>query len=389
MDLQLQDVLNQTKDEIGNYSTGIVTDDKVIRAINRAIEYLKRALGFPSDEKYFPFLYSADQLFYNLDDDFDESILLRYKDDYYNRPGYEWQFFSYPEVLRLTGSSPDFLYSFTTINGRKQLVVLGHNIRQGATLDTMDALNGWVVGGDAHNLRLDTYKKYRGQASLEFDITYSTGTAYIEKPISTTLKDLFLNDGFIKFWTYLTDTNLDDIAIKLFTTATDYYTVTATEADDGTDFALDEFIKIGWNVDNAVASGTPDPNVITKIRIDYDLPADFGAATSFRANYLFDTFPDAMNLGFYSSYKGTDSSGTTNKIILDKIDDIVAIGNYFPDYIGLIAERAAIQMWNQVKGDKDAYGLLVTKFNVDMKVWGRVYPRKRTMLNALSTKLRR
>lgn len=389
MELKLQDVINQTKDEIGNYSTGVVGDDRVMRAINRAIEYLKRRLGFPSDETLYPILYSADQIFIDLPDNFDESILLRYKDEQYNRPNYEWRYFAYPEVLRLVGASPDFLYSITTINGRKQLVMVGHNVRQGTTLDTMDSLTGWAVGGDASNLRLDTYKKYAGSGSLEFDITYSTGIAYLEKTVSITLKDLFLNDGFLKFWTYMTDVNLQDIAIKLYTNSTNYYTIVATKADDGTDFILDDFQKISWNVDDAVPTLSPDPNNITKIRIEYDLEADFGVATNFRANLLFDTFPDAMKVGYYSSYKGTDSTGATDKIILDDPADIVAIGNYFPDYISLIAERAAIQMWNQLKGDKDAYSLLVTKFNDDMKTWGRVYPRKRTMINTLRTRLLR
>jgi hypothetical protein len=389
MQLKLQDVLNQTKDEVGNYSTGIIQDERIIRAINRSMEYLKRRLGFPSDEKVFSFLYSADQMFYDLDEDFDESVLLCYKDNAYNRPSREWSYFTYPEVLRQVGSSPDFLYSVTTMNGRKQLVVVGHNVRNGTTIDTMDSFSGWSAGGDASNLRLDTYKKYSGDGSLQFDITHNTGIAYLEKTVSLTLKDLFLNDGFLKFWTYLTDDNLEDIAIKLYTTPTSYYTITADTTDDGSPFSIDEFLKIGWNVNDAIATGTPDPNNITKIRIEWDIPSDFGSATDFRANMLFDSFPDEMKLVYYSSYKGTDSTGATNKIILDTVSDIVAIGDYFPDYIGLIAERAAIQMWNQLKGDKTAYSMLVSKFNDDMKTWGRVYPRKRSMINTYSTKLRR
>lgn len=387
--LQLQDLINSTKDEIGNYSSGVYEDDKIIRAINRAIEYLKRRLGFPSDEKFFPFLYSADQLYYNLEEDFDESILVRYQDETYNTPRYEWQYFVYPELMRQIGSSPDFLYSFTTINGKKQLMMAGHNIRNGTTIDTMDSLTGWAVGGDASNLRLDTYKKYSGAGSLEFDITYSTGTAYLEKTVSLTFKDLFLNDGFLKFWTYITNTGLQSISIKLFTTPTTSATIVADVADDGTAFSLDSFFKVGWNVDDAVTTDAFDPNNITKIRIEWDLESTFGSATGFRANLLFDTFPDWMNLGFYSSYKGADQTTLAEKIMLTEPSDTVYIGDYFEDFVTLISERAALQLWHQLKGDKDAYTQLLAKFNDDMKTWGRVYPRKRTMISTYRTQLKR
>lgn len=388
-DLTLQDLILDTKDEIGNYSTGVTTDDRVIRAINRSMEYLKRALGFPSDEKLYQFQYSQDQIFIDVPDDFDETILIRYLNETYNVPGYGWQYFTYPDVLRQVGLSPDFLYSFTTINGRKQLVMVGHNTRQGSTVDVMDVINHWVAGGDASNLRLDTYKKVAGAASLEFDLARSTGVGYIETTGTWTFQDLFLNDGFFKFWTYLTNNGITAISLKLFTDSSNYYTITSTVADDGTDFSLDQFIKVGFNVDDAVATLAPNPASISKIRIEYDLPVGFISSTAFRANLLFTTFPDMMKLGYYSSYKGTNSDGDTEKTILTDPSDIVAIGAYFPDYRTLIAERAALRLWSQLKGDRGAYQDLMTRFTTDMKAWGRVYPRKRTQINSFSTKLRR
>lgn len=389
--LTLQEVFLQTEDVVGSYSTGIATDDKKIRAIMRSIEYLKRRLSFPSDEVIFKFLYSQDQFFIDLPEDFNESLFIKYLDEAFNKPSYEWQYSVYPEVLRQAGNSPDFMYSITNINGRKQLVMLGHNIRQGQTLDALNTVGSWFAGGDASNLRLDQYKAYTGNASLAFDINYSAGVAYIENDsIHWNLKDLFSNSGFIKVWAFLTNSNLTDVAIKLYTTPSNYCTILAETADDGSEFSEDEWIKVGVNVDDAVVTGTAfDPTNITRIRIEFDLPAGFGNETDFHLNVLFDTFPDEMKLIYSSAYKGTDETGVTQKFNLTEMSDLLSIGADYPDFIGLIAGRAGIELWPQLKGDKTAYALVLAKFNDDMKTWGRVFPRKRTQISTFGTKLRR
>lgn len=386
----LSDAIQDVRYETGSYSTGTNDNPKVINAINRSIEYIKRRLGLPSDEKIHNFLFCADQLYYDLSTDFDESILLKYVSDYYNTPTYEWDNFSYPDIVRDVGSRSKNRYAFTSINGRKQLFMSGSNIRGGQTLDAFEEIGDWTDEDDASGLALDTFQKYSGSGSLSFDISNSSGLATLQKTgLSLDMKDLFENNGYVKFWTFLTDDNIDDISIKLMTDNSNYYTIVEDDQDDGNAFTEDEWIKIGFPLNNAVSTGTPDSTNITKIRIEYDLGSGFTSATDFRADELFTVFPDNMDLVYYSSYKGTDTTGATNKILLDTVTDKIGIGEMFQDYRGIIAKKAAIILWPQLRGDANTLIIKKQEFDEEMKTLSRSFPRKRSMTGSYSHKLMR
>lgn len=245
--MTVQDILDQVGDYSGNYHTGTEDPNAKIRAVNRSIEYMKRRLGLPSDETIQSFYFSADQIFYPVNSDFDESIQLLYNDYSLNTTDREWNFYSYPEVLKISGQPRNPRYSFTTINGLKQLVMLGSNVRKGNVLFPFDSIDGWTAEDDASNLTVDTIQKYNGSASLAFDISNSSGTATLQKTgLSLDLKDLFENHGRIKYWAWMTDNNIDDITLKLMTDATNYYSITASLADDGTAFSENEWFKVGF-----------------------------------------------------------------------------------------------------------------------------------------------
>lgn len=390
MSVTLSDIIQDVRYETGSYSTGTNNNPKVINAINRSIEYIKRRLGLPSDEKIHAFSYCADQLYYDLSTDFDESILIKYNNDFYNTPVYEWESFSYPDIIRTTGNSPKKRYAFTSINGRKQLMMVGSNIRSGETIEEFEAIGDWTDEDDASGLALDTFQKYAGAGSLSFDITNSTGLATLQTTgLSLDLEDLFENNGFIKFWTYMTDNNIDDITLKLMTDNSNYYSIIEDDEDNGDAFSENEWVKIGFPLDNAVTVGTPNSNNITKIRVEYDLGSGFTSATDFRIDQMFSVFPDQMDLIYYSSYKGTDTTGATNKVLLDTVTDKLSIGEMFQDYRGIIAKKAAIILWPQLRGDAQTLIIKKQEFEEEMKTLARSFPRKRGMMNALTHKLRR
>lgn len=379
MSILLSDLLTAVDDATGNYATGVIDTEVKKRAINRAIEFLKRKIGFPSDEKIQSFYFSEDQLYYDCAVDFDEGIWLGYNDQRLNTPSAMWEYEMYPDILRRTGSGlTKQRFSFTTINGSNQVMMLGSNIAKGSTLDALDDATEWVVTGDASNLEQETFQTYDGNTALRFDITNSTGVAGIERDdFSLDLEELFQKHGRIKFWNYMTDNDIDDVTIYLKTDDSNYYTITEDDQDDGTAFAQDEWTKIGFSVDDAVSVGTPDSTGITEIRLEYDLGAGFTSAADFRVDKLFTSFPDKMDLIYYSRYKGTDTTGVTSRTDLTTTTDIASFGITSPDMLDLVARKAALTLMPSLRGDKEFYSAYVADLNDWIKTWTRAYPRKR------------
>lgn len=378
MSVTLQDIENQVRDYVSTYGTGQFDKQIIWRQINRSIEFLKRKIGIPSDENIQTILFCEDQIYYDTNLDLDEAFMLVYHDPRYNLTSRRFDYFMYPDLLQRTGQHNTNKFSFTTINGRKQLMILGSNIRSSYTINTLSSLTDITATGDASSLSLDTFIKYTGDSSIKFDITNSFGVAGIKlSNQNLDLEQLFRSNGIIKVWNYITDNNIDDMVLYLKTNDSNYYTITATELDNGDDFTANEWTKVGFNVNDAVAIGIPDINNITEIVIEYDLGAGFTSAVDFRLNYLFAVYPDEMDLLYYTNIKGTDTTGVTNKPILDMATDKVAFGEMFPDYIDLVAMQASIRLYPQLKGDKDFYAALTNDMKEWIKTMTRTYPRKR------------
>lgn len=390
MDITLNDAILGTQDHLANYTTSTIDPGQKKRQINRAIEYIKRRFGMPSDETIFSFLFCEDQNFYDLPEDFDESFLLKYRNDAYNIPQYKWDYYTYAELFKVIGNAPGFMYAVTTINGRKQLMVVGQNVVRGQLLDSCETISTWAASGDASGLVVDSLQKYAGSASLSFDITRSTGVATLKKTgLALNLTDLFSKHGYIKLWNDMTATGVDSVSLKLITTTGAYYTITVDTADNGDAFSIDEFIKLGFPMDDALKTGAADYGNITQIEIDWNLNIAFVSAADFRIDQIFTVIPDQMDLIYYSSYKGTDANTSAQKIMLTDETDIITIASMFPDALDIICRRAAINMWFSFNGSRDAYTAFKQEFDDITKAWNRSFPRKRTMNNALRHVLQR
>lgn len=391
MSVTLADLRTLTRNEIGVYSTGTASNPLIDSAINRAIEHIKRRLGLPSDEDIQTILFSQDQYFYDLNTDFDEAIMLMYQDTTLNTKGREWSFRSYHELLRKLGS-PVFKneFSFTTINGRNQLVMLGVNERHGGLLEAFDAIGNWTDEDDASGLALDQNQKYEGSGSLSFDITNSAGFARLNNDnIEWNLEDLFDNNGYIKLYTYMTSALVDDITIYVKTDDSNYAYITATTDDTGSAFVADSWKKIGFATDDAIVVGSPDYSDINEATIEFDLASGFTSAADFRVDYIFTAYPDKMDLIYRSKYKGIDTTGTTYKVDLSEESDKLLAGELFPDFASLIAKKAALNLYPTVRGDVNMYAIMRTDFKEEMDSLGKIYPRKRLAVDFPRTKLQR
>lgn len=378
MTTTLQDVDILTKDYVGNYTTGTLRDSVRYRAINRSIEYCRRILGIPADEDIYSFWFTEDQIFYDLPSTLREVLYLKYNNKDANTIHNVWEYFDYPHVLQGAGGKRRNRWSFTHINGKKQLVMVGYNSLQGQTILPMDNTTDTTAEDDASGLVTDSVIKYQGSASLAFDITNSAGVATISfTGLNIDLDELFKRHGFLKFFAYMTDNDIDSIALKLQSSSGNYYTITTTVADDGSAFALDEWQKIGFHTDDALATGTPDLTGITQIDIEFDLGAGFVSAADFRIDNLFSAFAEKMDLYHLINTKGTDSTGATAKTELNQPDDILYYSDDYDEYTDLIAQRAALTLWPQLRGDKEQYMLQKREFNENVKTFARAWPRRR------------
>lgn len=373
----LQDIRNAMKDYVGNYSTGSLRDDVTDRFINRAIERLKRQIAIPADEVIYSFWYTQDKLFYDLPASFREALYVQYNTKNINTLANKWEYFDYPTVLQTVGSSPANRWSFTHINGKKQLVMAGLNRQLGRTIVSFDTLTNISVADDASGLTLDSIIKLNSTASVSFDITDSTGVATVAiTNLSLDLEELFERQGFLKVYSWMTAGNIDDVTIKLISSTGNYYSIVATQNDDGVDFTQDEWQKIAWHTNDKVTVGTPVLSAITDIEIEFGLGTGFTSATEFRLDTLFTVFGEKMDLVHFSNKKGTTSAGV-EKPNLTLPDDIPWYSGNYDDYTDLIAQQAALMAWPQLRGDKEQYMLLRADFKENLMTYTKSFPRKR------------
>ena len=393
----VQDILNRLNDHLSNYTTGNIDLGNRMRGINSAFEYVKRRMTLPSDELVQTILFSQDNMFYPVNKDFNEGLTLTYDDITQNTPQREWIYLPYREVIRMSGNQfvNTNYWSWMPLNGKMQLVIFGRNLSQGQIVSTFDSItnSGYAGLNDAQNLAIDNNILQEGAGSLKFDINPNaggTGLASIWFPANYNFQSLMNTSGLFKLYPWLVNGNISQINLLLITnpstsaTPTDYYSMAATAFDDGTLFAnnVQSFSKkISFNLATASVTGSPNIQQINGMRIDFVLGAGFGAQTiaNWRIDNLYSAVPDLMDLTYLTSYKGTDSTGITNKIFLTDVSDIPAFANYAPDLIDVIAFRAAVILVPQILSNEAFRQAFKEDQKEIMNIYGKSWPRKRVI----------
>lgn len=401
MNRTLEPVFQMLQDYLSNYTTGNISNDNKFRALNRSIEDLHRRLGLTCDERIFNFLYTQDNMFTDLPVDYDEPKLLYYVNNAYNQGQQAgWNWVQYTSILQNSGvgGSRGYGYGYslgaysqksfssTNMNQKKQLIQLGSNVIQGGVINPYNTLNLISGTGDATTLAVDNNVWIQTGGSISFTIDPNLGFGYAG--ILTTgfgfmnVQQALQNNGVYKVYSWLPTTNISDIELIL-TSATGSFTFTATENDNGTPF-VDSTLQGVWNRTQyqwslASTSGSPNAQEITSYEVRYIEGPSFGAVAIpfFRIDDLYLVFPDDMNLIYYTQYKGTDSTGTTSKIILDNLGDLPTFMQFFPDFINPIALRAAYICMPQIAGDKDFMKMYYEDYESQMASLGKIYPRRR------------
>lgn len=144
---------------------------------------------------------------------------------------------------------------------------------EGSIINRMDSLtdNGvWNVFGNVVNLTTDNLNYIAGNGSLAMDINTSGVSGGIEC-LGMTEVDIssYFVQGKVFTWIDLPNLNqLQTVTLDLFSSATDYYSITVNSPHDTTEFQL------GWNLLGfpfdaryMTINGTPDPKKINQLKI--------------------------------------------------------------------------------------------------------------------------
>jgi hypothetical protein len=403
MDRSLNAVYQQTNDYISNYTDGNIDEGNRLRAINRAIEDLHRCLGLTCDETEMSFLYSQTNPYTSLPEDFDEPILLYYQNSNYNRGSQAgWKWAKYTEILLNNSGyflgNPQGIYgqktfSTTNVKGGKKLLQLGLNMLPGSIVNAFNTINLVSGTGDATELAVDTNFYANGGASVSFTIDPTLGNGYAGILVSgfgimnvqTALRAL----GIYQVLSWLQTTEISNIQLVMYS-ENGSFTFNATTKPDGTAFTTDSFIPTQYPWKDVVISGNPDSQAITSYEFKYYEGASFGSSAIpyFRINDFSLSFPDVMNLVYYSQYKGTSADGLTKKIILDNLSDLPNFMQYYPDFLNMVALRAAYILIPQTSMSKEFMTTYRRDYLEQMRDYGRIYPRKR-IINLGQTKFLR
>ncbi len=392
MSFTVNDVILRASDYVANYSTGQSTTPQKIRAVDASVNYIKRLLGFPQDERKASFLYTSDNFYYNLSTiapDYQEPIGLYYDDPRKNNPkeGRAWEYRPYTELLPQTGNWPNLnnQWSTTPINGSWQLLLLGSNQLSGQMLETFDQ-NVWSASGDASNAHTDVNIKYQGVASEAFNITYSTGQAILtSNSVNWDFITVIQNQAFFNAYAYFPSTNVTSVEFRFQSSAGNYYSMVSTTKSDGTAWTLNQWNKITWSTSGATIVGSPNIQNINELQIIFNIPVGFGTVPNFRIDDLYYIYPDLMDFIYSSNIKGTNSAGSP----ISTYTSITDIITYDDDFIEPISLYTALYIQPQLRANPQWYQMYQQNFMQFIKTYARSWPKKRLSNNYSRAKLQR
>ena len=384
----LQNLIDQVSDFMASYSSTTISLGNVERGINRAIEFVQRRLGLPSDNAIQSFYFYEDTPYYDCATGFNELIGLKYNtsansnpvDCNPNVPRRRWNVYKDIEIMQLSGQWPDEnQVAFTTVNGKSQLLLHGRNQRGSQTINPLNSTNGLTFSTDiTASVDTNVYKYSNG--SLKLNINTSLSASYLTFSGMWSIASLLNTNGayrmYIDFPTGTTG-YFTNVELRLQSSVGNYYSILATVQSDGTAWNSNAWSLLSWQLSNATVVGSPNPAQITSMYVYLNHSGSYAAVTGIRFNYLYQITPDYIDAVYYSAYKGTDLTGATPKIILDTPSDICSFGSIAPDLILPISLKAAATLSPQILASPEFQAIWKADFLEAMEVFGRVYPRRR------------
>lgn len=164
-------------------------------------------------------------------------------------------------------------------------------------IDPMNSVTGWVAGGTATALALDSTVFYQSPAALRFNVT--SGAGYIEKTLANPIDLTALQGvgvGFLAI--YCPDvTKLTSIELRIGSDSANYYTITQTQGFLGM-WQSGEYLLVAFDLAQATKVLTP---VITSMKYLRFTSNVTGTITNMRMGGFFISLPSPHEILFKSA----------------------------------------------------------------------------------------
>ena len=196
---------------------------------------------------------------YSLVTDFKRAIDLRPQANRIKQPGRSIYSETTPRqfLTRLDQNSFSVKWNNMTRSLRAQRLLNGNVL----TMDTFDTVGSWTANGDASGAYQEVLNFVDGQASLGFNLSGVTGSAYLEntaEPVTDMSSYKYEDSSFLYFYIPVGySSRFTSFNLSRGSDASNYIRASATTKADGTAFTDGwNFIRFDWN--SAIKTGTPD-----------------------------------------------------------------------------------------------------------------------------------
>ncbi len=213
---------------------------------------------------------------------------------------YRMQIEAFDETKTYTRNGVKLTFEFNS--GTPIMRVASARTTPKVVLDPMSSITGWVAGGNASGLAVDTTVYYQQPGSLIFNLSAAGSQGYIEKTLTNPLNlTSYLNTGVQFLAVELPAAaigHVTSIGVRLGNDSSNYYDVSNTTGQTGA-FISGKFFLIPLSLVGLTPTGTVDITKIKYIRVYINY--DGTALTNIRFGYIFISLPFQYELLFQSS----------------------------------------------------------------------------------------
>ncbi len=189
------------------------------------------------------------------------------------------------------------------------------------TASDTDSNGTWTAGGGATGLVDNNTNYIANGGSLQFNLSAGQSTGYLENSTMNSV-DLSgqVNQSTLFLWVYLpAASSITNVKLRWGSSATAYYEVTATQAQNNTAFVNGwNLIPFTWN--GASVTGSPSSSAITYLRVTWTY--DSTLQTAVGLNLIESTIGTILVVGYYSKYLFRNVAGTWIEKTTDPSDSI-------------------------------------------------------------------
>jgi hypothetical protein len=217
-----------------------------------------------------------------------------------------------------------------------------------STLDSLTSQGGtWAAFGDAENVTADADDYVMGSGSIKFGINAAGGTTagiYNDDLDEFDFSDYVENNRSIFYFAKITSTtNLTNYKIRIGSSASDYYEITATTTQEGIAF------QTGWNLmrfdfSSKTTTGTPDSTAGNYVAIYMTKTAGKVSETDYRFDHIIMRGGVIHDLYYYTKYGWQTSGGTYIENTSTTTDVLVADTDEFELFTYAGKAEAALEL---------------------------------------------